>query len=235
MTHYPATCRIICVSVLLAAVTIPLEAQAPLSIRTEERVVGMLTTAHARTKDGYHQHYLYEGVAGERLRVSVTARHLEAAVAIYPPATDEWLADDGGGRGGWDDDDWTAFAAATLPVTGQYTICVHSHRPNGVGEYDVYLTSSRSSRQASAAAERCLALGDTYAESLEWFRENSDLSHSGIRYQKYGLPRVLGPSEVRRFSALGSVGLYAEPNAQMPPRIIYVPVRACEFQPYTIK
>ena len=50
---------------------------------------------------------------------------------------------------------------------------------------------------------------------------------------KYGLPRVLGVTEVSRVGDFMGVGVYAEAGATGTPDVIYIPVRpGCEFQPY---
>ena len=77
----------------------------------------------------------------------------------------------------------------------------------------------------------------SYAEGHAWYFKNNALRHRGRRYRKYGLPRVLGTSEiVRATSTVGTVPLFVEDATANPPEVLYVPVRpGCEFQPYQIE
>lgn len=113
-------------------------AQADVPIYADRLVVGELTTAHPISDNSYHQHYLYEGNAGERIHVSAASVDFEVAVALYAPGGEgKPLADDGGR-----DEvlEWGAIVAVTLTAPGRYVICVHSHRARSVGEYDVFVT-----------------------------------------------------------------------------------------------
>ncbi|HYW05999.1 MAG TPA: hypothetical protein VE913_03530, partial [Longimicrobium sp.] len=59
---------------------------------------------------------------------------------------------------------------------------------------------------------------------------------NNTRYVKYGLPRVLGVSEVSRVGEFQGVSLFAETGMTGRPEVIYVLVRpGCEFQPYNIE
>lgn len=77
----------------------------------------------------------------------------------------------------------------------------------------------------------------SYAEGHAWYFKNNALRHSGRRYRKYGLPRVLGSSEVARAtSTVGTVPLFVEAGTVGLPEVLYVPVRVgCEFQPYQLE
>src|SRR5688572_2170691 len=88
----------VCVPVLVATLAAAANAQADVRIYEGNLVAGVLTTAHPRTDRGdYHQHYLYDGRAGERVRVSASAPRLEVAVALYEPGgAGKPLADHGG-------------------------------------------------------------------------------------------------------------------------------------------
>lgn len=77
----------------------------------------------------------------------------------------------------------------------------------------------------------------SYAADHVWYINNNALRHRGRRYRKYGLPRVLGVSEIARVtSSVGPVPLFAETGAPDLPEVLYVPVRVgCEFQPYQLE
>lgn len=77
----------------------------------------------------------------------------------------------------------------------------------------------------------------SYAAPHAWYFRNNALRHRGRRYRKYGLPRVLGSSEVERAgSTVGPVPLYVEKGTTGLPEVLYVPVRVgCEFQPYQLE
>ena len=77
----------------------------------------------------------------------------------------------------------------------------------------------------------------SYAEAHAWYFKNNALRHRGRRYRKYGLPRVLGISEIVRVaSTVGTVPLFVEAGVTELPEVLYVPVRVgCEFQPYQIE
>lgn len=76
-----------------------------------------------------------------------------------------------------------------------------------------------------------------YAAGHAWYFKNNTLRHRGRRYRKYGLPRVLGTSEVARLSStIGTVPLFVETGTVELPEVLYVPVRVgCEFQPYQLE
>jgi hypothetical protein len=75
-----------------------------------------------------------------------------------------------------------------------------------------------------------------YAAKQSWFVENDLVNTGGSFYSKYGLPRVLGVSEVVARGAYQGVPLFVEPDAATPAEIFYAPVRTgCEFQPYQIE
>jgi hypothetical protein len=75
--------------------------------------------------------------------------------------------------------------------------------------------------------------GAQYAASAPWYINNEPVTFNGRRYVKYGLPRVLGTTEITRAGELQGVPVFAETGGATPPEVIYVPVRpGCEFQPY---
>lgn len=124
-------------------------AQADLPIYVDRPVLGELTTAHPISDNTYHQHYLYDGRAGERVNVSVASLDFEVAVALYAPGGEgRPLADDGGLEE--DEFEWLASVSVTFTAPGRYVVCVHSHQPRRVGEYELFLTN----RSTGAAEPR---------------------------------------------------------------------------------
>lgn len=114
-------------------------AQADLPIYAFTAVKGELTTAHPTSDNSFHQHYLYEGSAGQRIRVEVESEEFEVAVALYAPGGGgKPLADDPGEDWGLS---WAASVVATLTARGQYVVCIHSHEARRIGKYDVWLTN----------------------------------------------------------------------------------------------
>jgi hypothetical protein len=75
-----------------------------------------------------------------------------------------------------------------------------------------------------------------YAASADWYINSAPVPFNGRRYVRYGLPRVLGTTEVISVGAYAGVALFAEPAAPPVPEVIYVPIRpGCEFQPYQLE
>jgi len=73
-----------------------------------------------------------------------------------------------------------------------------------------------------------------YAGGQTWFINSEPVMFKGRRYVKYGLPRILGISDVSNVGTVNDVSVFAEPSANVEhPEVIYVPVQpGCEFQPY---
>ena len=71
-----------------------------------------------------------------------------------------------------------------------------------------------------------------YAANKGWYINNEPITFNGRRYVKYGLPRVLGVTEVARAGAYEGVSVFSK-GGSMRADVIYIPVRpGCEFQPY---
>jgi hypothetical protein len=78
-------------------------------------------------------------------------------------------------------------------------------------------------------------MGAQYAANATWFINNEPVMFQNRRFVKYGLPRVLGVSDVTRVGEFQGVSLFAE-TGQTRPDVVYVPVRpGCEFQPYQVE
>jgi hypothetical protein len=74
----------------------------------------------------------------------------------------------------------------------------------------------------------------TYALNAAWYRNSEPITMAEGRYVKYGLPRILGTTDVVPIATFRGVAVFAEPGTD--PRraeVIYLPTRpGCEFQPY---
>lgn len=74
-----------------------------------------------------------------------------------------------------------------------------------------------------------------YAEGAPWYIDNEPIVVGGVAYVKYGLPRVLGVTEVEFLAEAGGATAFAEAGSTSTPDVIYVAVRPdCEFQPYQL-
>lgn len=72
-----------------------------------------------------------------------------------------------------------------------------------------------------------------YAAGAAWYINNGTFTYQGSRYVKYGLPRVLGVTEISRVGNADGIPIFAEAGGSAPYGVLYVPVRpGCEFQPY---
>ena len=50
---------------------------------------------------------------------------------------------------------------------------------------------------------------------------------------RFGLPRVVSPTDVARTGEYQGIGVFTDASATGTPDVVYVPVRpGCEFQPY---
>ncbi|HUC83337.1 MAG TPA: hypothetical protein VMR70_20670 [Flavisolibacter sp.] len=76
--------------------------------------------------------------------------------------------------------------------------------------------------------------GIHYAQTRSWFINNEKISFNGKKYIKYGLPRILGTTEIKKISEFDKIGVYVE-QGLTDNEVIYLPTRrGCEFQPYRI-
>jgi hypothetical protein len=74
-----------------------------------------------------------------------------------------------------------------------------------------------------------------YAAGAPWYINNEPVTVNGRRYVKYGLPRILGVTEVSRTADYQGVPVFAEAGAMGGTEVLYLPVRpGCEFQPYQL-
>jgi len=98
-------------------------------------------------------------------------------------------------------------------VTGDFTVNV-----NGVQKMldDVYPSTSHD-----------------YAGSANWYINSEPIVVNGYNYVKYGLPRILGITDIKKVTQHKGVGVYIDATEKEISEVIYIPVRrGCEFQPY---
>lgn len=82
-------------------------------------------------------------------------------------------------------------------------------------------------------SEAYRATAPNYALDAPWFVNSAEITVTGRRYVKFGLPRVVSPAEVARIGEYEGIGVFGEAGAATTPAVVYLPVRpGCEFQPY---
>jgi hypothetical protein len=75
--------------------------------------------------------------------------------------------------------------------------------------------------------------GPGYAAGQEWFINAEAIKFKGDSYVKYGLPRILGLTEIEKAGDYKGVSVFTEAGIKGKIEVIYLPVRqGCEFQPY---
>jgi len=81
-----------------------------------------------------------------------------------------------------------------------------------------------------------LPLERRLAADTRWFRDSEPINIAGRRYIKYGLPRTLDDSLLKRYGTLGVVPIFKERGAveRGSPSVIYVLVAPGEYQPYQL-
>lgn len=88
---------------------------------------------------------------------------------------------------------------------------------------------------AETRAQEC-ASSSAFAGAKSWFINSEPIKFKDRIYNKYGLPRVLAPTDVVAVGDVQGSIAFAEPSAKAPIEVIYLPVRErCEFQPYVIE
>ncbi|HET7232259.1 MAG TPA: hypothetical protein VFJ16_19795 [Longimicrobium sp.] len=117
--------------------------------------------------------------------------------------------------------------------------------PVGPVMQDISVCVLQNGQLTTVTAQYNPATGDTtgvptvtegYAANATWFINNEPITFNNRRYVKYGLPRVLGVTEVTSAGTYQGVPVFAETGAAGSPEVIYIPVRTgCEFQPYQVE
>lgn len=101
-------------------------------------------------------------------------------------------------------------------------------------ELQIFSATSGDSTYQGNPIARAFPIDSTYALNASWYTGHEPLSLPADRYIKYGLPRVLEPTDVIPVADFRGVTVFAEPMANRErPEVVYLPVRpGCEFQPY---
>jgi hypothetical protein len=78
--------------------------------------------------------------------------------------------------------------------------------------------------------------GKDYAISTSWYASTNPITVNGKNYTKYGYPRILGTTDIKKWTMFNQVGVYVEAGLDIKDvEVIYIPTRrGCEFQPYQI-
>lgn len=73
----------------------------------------------------------------------------------------------------------------------------------------------------------------TYAAGASWYTASDAITLDGQEYVRYGLPRVIGATQLDRIADYQGTAVFAEQGAEAPHTLVYLPLRpGCEFQPY---
>jgi hypothetical protein len=101
------------------------------------------------------------------------------------------------------------------------------------GRMEMVEIDPRDSTYQGQPIARAFPLDSTFAANASWYRD-AVIWLPDDHYMKYGLPRILGPTDVVAITTFRGVPVFAEPTANpRRPEVIYVPTRPeCEFQPY---
>jgi len=73
---------------------------------------------------------------------------------------------------------------------------------------------------------------EAYASGAPWFEEHEPIRADGHGLVKYGLPRLLSPSEIWRYGTVNGVAVYVEAGSRGRPEVLYVAVAPGSYQPY---
>ncbi len=73
----------------------------------------------------------------------------------------------------------------------------------------------------------------TYAKNQKWYLKDENIIFNGKKYGKFGLPRILEPTDVEKAGVYKKTTVFVEAGKK-DGEVIYVFVQpGCEFQPYT--
>jgi hypothetical protein len=81
---------------------------------------------------------------------------------------------------------------------------------------------------------RAFPIDSTCGLNAAWYTTSQPITMLGGVYVKYGLPRILGTTDVVPAATFREVTVFVEPGMDpRRPEVIYLPTRpGCEFQPY---
>lgn len=84
-----------------------------------------------------------------------------------------------------------------------------------------------------AFAQAHPATAPDYAVGASWFIQQDRVDFVDGTWVKFGVTRVIQPSQLQRVGEMMGTPLFADVGRQAPYDVVYVPVRpGCEFQPY---
>lgn len=101
----------------------------------------------------------------------------------------------------------------------------------------IYITASRDTlTRDSLPISQVVPLTGEYASVAGWYLSGEAIRFRGVRYVKYGLPRVLWIREVEPAGEYDGVPVFVEAGRRdSVADYLYLPTRpGCEFQPYTV-
>lgn len=76
----------------------------------------------------------------------------------------------------------------------------------------------------------------SYAAGESWFLADDAVRVQNREYVKFGVPRIVPPTQLTRVADHNGVGLYAETGTSAPYQVLYIPLRpGCQFQPYQMR
>jgi hypothetical protein len=136
-------------------------------------------------------------------------------------------------------------ARSTEPLVAAPPVVVQA--VDGEREIQTCVVENGALRVVSAAIDR--STGDTlvdgrafrdvfadtagYAADRPWFINNEPITWDRRVYTKFGPPRIVSPSQLRRGGEHDGVMFFIEANAGATPEVIFVPTRpGCEFHRY---
>lgn len=72
-----------------------------------------------------------------------------------------------------------------------------------------------------------------YGERSRWYLDGEPFTFDGMRFLRYGLPRVVPRDQLARIAMLGGIPLFAEVGSPRTPDLLYMALNpAGEFQPF---
>ncbi len=75
-----------------------------------------------------------------------------------------------------------------------------------------------------------------YAAGANWYLQSSEITFMDNTHVKYGVTRMITPSQLQRVGDFQGTPIFAESGTSSPWEVVYVPVRpGCEFQPYQLR
>ena len=120
-------------------------------------------------------------------------------------------------------------AAAPMPM--RYCVVSNGQLAEVEATYDPQRADTLIGGRPVAMAHPADAL--PYASGAPWFIANEPISAGGRRFVKYGLPRAVAASELRRAGEYQGVPFFVARNSSPAMEVIFVPIRSgCEFQAY---